>query len=231
MWAQILILRIKIGFKAPYIVLSILLVRGLVKFEFEINPKLNDQTLPGASKGIYYYLMPDFDKLLEPTVWTAGGPTFPTTTHFSAQTFSRNSDFLFSRARIWGAFGAEQLQRLQQQLLQANKHYPLQSDKSLEQCFRDAVLTSLINCFTSFFSGFVIFSTLGYMSELTNRPVSEVVGEVSRRRKKRRMRRTTPIAERNRQYEKKHFTQKSNPKFVSEKYSEIQNRMYSKCSN
>lgn len=43
--------------------------------------------------------------------------------------------------------------------------------------FRDALVTSLINCFTSFFSGFVIFSTLGYMSELTNKPVSEVVGE------------------------------------------------------
>ncbi|VDD90414.1 unnamed protein product [Enterobius vermicularis] len=42
-------------------------------------------------------------------------------------------------------------------------------------CYRDAVVTSFINCATSFFSGFVIFSTLGYMSELTNRPVSEVV--------------------------------------------------------
>uniref|UniRef100_A0A0N5AHW2 Transporter n=1 Tax=Syphacia muris TaxID=451379 RepID=A0A0N5AHW2_9BILA len=42
-------------------------------------------------------------------------------------------------------------------------------------CYRDAVVTSFINCATSFFSGFVIFSTLGYMSELTNRPVDEVV--------------------------------------------------------
>uniref|UniRef100_A0A914PQI7 Sodium-dependent serotonin transporter n=1 Tax=Panagrolaimus davidi TaxID=227884 RepID=A0A914PQI7_9BILA len=43
--------------------------------------------------------------------------------------------------------------------------------------YRDAIVTSLINCFTSFFSGFVIFATLGYMSQLTNTPVSEVVGE------------------------------------------------------
>lgn len=39
------------------------------------------------------------------------------------------------------------------------------------------MVTSIINCGTSFFAGFVIFSTLGYMSTITNLPVSEVVGE------------------------------------------------------
>ncbi|KAI6232975.1 Sodium-dependent serotonin transporter [Aphelenchoides fujianensis] len=102
---------------APYLVLTILLIRGL--------------TLPGARKGIEYYLTPDFNKLLEPNVWTAAATQI---------FFSSYNDFN-------------------------------------NNCYRDAIVTSVINCFTSFFSGFVIFSTLGYMSELTNKPVSEVVGE------------------------------------------------------
>lgn len=42
---------------APYIILTVLLIRGI--------------TLPGASTGIYYYIIPDFEKLLDPNVWTA----------------------------------------------------------------------------------------------------------------------------------------------------------------
>jgi solute carrier family 6 (neurotransmitter transporter, glycine) member 5/9 len=39
----------------PYIVLSILLARAL--------------TLPGSMNGIKYFLTPQWDKILEPTVW------------------------------------------------------------------------------------------------------------------------------------------------------------------
>lgn len=42
---------------APYVVLTILLIRGL--------------TLPGAGRGISFYLTPDFNRLREPAVWTA----------------------------------------------------------------------------------------------------------------------------------------------------------------
>lgn len=42
---------------APYVILSVLFIRGI--------------TLPGASVGIYYYLMPNFKMLLDIDVWTA----------------------------------------------------------------------------------------------------------------------------------------------------------------
>ncbi|CAD5221262.1 unnamed protein product [Bursaphelenchus xylophilus] len=41
----------------------------------------------------------------------------------------------------------------------------------------DALLTSLINCGTSFLSGFVIFSVLGYMSCKSGKPIHEVAQE------------------------------------------------------
>uniref|UniRef100_UPI00398F8496 sodium-dependent noradrenaline transporter n=1 Tax=Pristiophorus japonicus TaxID=55135 RepID=UPI00398F8496 len=41
-------------------------------------------------------------------------------------------------------------------------------------CYRDAILTSSINCVTSFFSGFAIFSVLGYMAFKHGVDISEV---------------------------------------------------------
>jgi len=39
---------------------------------------------------------------------------------------------------------------------------------------RDSVVVTVINCATSFFGGFVIFSVLGFMSFKTGVPVAEV---------------------------------------------------------
>ena len=40
--------------------------------------------------------------------------------------------------------------------------------------YRDAMITAVINCLTSFLAGFVVFSVLGYMSVKQGVPVKEV---------------------------------------------------------
>lgn len=45
---------------------------------------------------------------------------------------------------------------------------------------RDALVTSVVNCMTSFLSGFVIFTVLGYMAEMRNEDVSEVAKDAGR---------------------------------------------------
>ncbi|PVD31393.1 hypothetical protein C0Q70_06805 [Pomacea canaliculata] len=43
--------------------------------------------------------------------------------------------------------------------------------------YRDALITSAINCLTSFFSGFIIFMILGYMAHRANKDISKVATE------------------------------------------------------
>ncbi|XP_015683851.1 sodium-dependent serotonin transporter, partial [Protobothrops mucrosquamatus] len=110
----------------PYAILLILLIRGA--------------TLPGAWKGVLYYLQPDWQKLLTTHVWVDA----------AAQIF-------FS---LGPGFG----------VLLAFASY----NKFHNNCYQDALVTSAINCLTSFLAGFVIFTVLGYMAEMRNQPVSEV---------------------------------------------------------
>ncbi|CAH2096550.1 unnamed protein product [Euphydryas editha] len=47
-------------------------------------------------------------------------------------------------------------------------------NKFNNNCYRDALVTSSINCLTSFLAGFVIFSVLGYMAHVQNKSIEEV---------------------------------------------------------
>ncbi|XP_077167415.1 sodium-dependent serotonin transporter isoform X2 [Paroedura picta] len=110
----------------PYVVLFILLIRGA--------------TLPGAWRGVLYYLKPQWHKLLATEVWVDA----------AAQIF-------FS---LGPGFG----------VLLAFASY----NKFHNNCYQDALVTSAVNCMTSFMSGFVIFTVLGYMAEMRHEEVSEV---------------------------------------------------------
>ncbi|NP_001161527.1 dopamine transporter-like protein [Saccoglossus kowalevskii] len=113
----------------PYLVLFILLIRGV--------------TLPGARKGIAYYLIPDWGRLQSSEVWIDAA-----------------TQIFFS---LGPGFG----------VLLAFSSY----NKFNNNVYRDALVTSSINCLTSFGSGFVIFSVLGYMAERQGLEVGEVATE------------------------------------------------------
>ena len=110
----------------PYVLLTILLVRGIV--------------LPGAIDGIRFYLVPDLEKLLKTEVWIDA----------AVQIFYS----------VGAGFGV---------------HLAYASyNKFHNNCYRDCLVTSCVNSFTSFFSGFVIFTYLGYMSNLQNKDIEAV---------------------------------------------------------
>ncbi|KAG6937199.1 solute carrier family 6 member 14, partial [Chelydra serpentina] len=48
-------------------------------------------------------------------------------------------------------------------------------NKFHNNCYSDAIAVCLVNCLTSVFAGFAIFSVLGHMAFLADKPVSEVV--------------------------------------------------------
>uniref|UniRef100_A0A4W3J0D1 Transporter n=1 Tax=Callorhinchus milii TaxID=7868 RepID=A0A4W3J0D1_CALMI len=110
----------------PYVVLVILLIRGA--------------TLPGAWRGILFYIKPEWSKLLTRQVWVDA----------AAQVF-------FS---LGPGFG----------VLLAFASY----NKFNNNFYKDALVTSAINCMTSLFSGCVIFTVLGYMAEMRNEKVEDV---------------------------------------------------------
>ncbi|XP_021918357.1 sodium-dependent noradrenaline transporter-like isoform X2 [Zootermopsis nevadensis] len=113
----------------PYVVLTILLIRGLM--------------LPGAIGGIVYYLKPELGRLADTQVWVDA----------AVQIFYS----------VGAGFGV---------------HLSYASYNTFHNnCLRDCLVTTAVNCFTSFFSGFVIFTYLGFMSHKQGIHISNVATE------------------------------------------------------
>ncbi|PAA56653.1 hypothetical protein BOX15_Mlig016702g1 [Macrostomum lignano] len=113
----------------PYIVLLILLIRGLM--------------LEGSMGGIWYYLTPKWERLLDVQVWNDAA-----------------SQIFFS---LGPGFG----------VLLALSSY----NKFNNNCYADAMITSSINCCTSFLAGFVVFSVLGNMAYRLGKDMDTVASE------------------------------------------------------
>lgn len=100
----------------PFIILFILFIRGV--------------TLPGAVKGILFYIYPEWSRLLDLKVWADA----------AIQIF-------FSLGPGWGGI-----------VNMASFNHFRNNAKG------DSIYIPIINCSTSIFAGFVVFSVLGFMS-------------------------------------------------------------------
>ncbi|XP_065064928.1 sodium- and chloride-dependent GABA transporter 1-like isoform X2 [Rhopilema esculentum] len=111
----------------PYFLMFVLLIRGA--------------TLEGASKGVSFYLKPNFSKLLDANVWVQ-----------AATQICYSLGIGFGSLITFGSY-----------------------NKFENNCIRDAVSISLINCLTSVFAGFTIFCVLGHMAFKLGKNVEDVV--------------------------------------------------------
>ncbi|XP_050417623.2 sodium-dependent proline transporter isoform X1 [Patella vulgata] len=110
----------------PYVILICLLVRGV--------------TLEGSMEGIKFYIIPEWERLLDIDVWRQAA-----------------TQIFYS---LGPAFGS---------LITMASFNPFKHNSH-----RDAIIVSMINCGTSVFAGFIIFSVLGFMAHTTNQEVKDV---------------------------------------------------------
>jgi solute carrier family 6 GABA transporter-like protein 6/8/11/12/13 len=149
---------------SPYVFMVILLIRGV--------------TLPGAVNGIYYYLVPTWNKLADPQV----SPPIKLTCVKCIAVLCRCGLTLELRSSsrrqlAWGLLShsaatiasgtiAGSRCHCMQSLLHLNAPmYSLTQEVliALSYC-RDCIIYTFVNCGTSFLAGFVIFSVLGFMA-------------------------------------------------------------------
>ncbi|KAK3752231.1 hypothetical protein QZH41_012237, partial [Actinostola sp. cb2023] len=122
----------------PYVILIVLIVRGA--------------TLPGAYKGVIFYLKPDFSHLLKPQAWVDA----------ASQIFFSLSCGLGGLI-VFGSYN------------KFNNNCQRFVFQTLVQVTVDAIIVSTINCFTSFIGGFATFTVLGFVSTTLGKEVEDVI--------------------------------------------------------
>ncbi|TKC39049.1 hypothetical protein EI555_017328, partial [Monodon monoceros] len=147
----------------PYVVLFALLLRGV--------------TLPGAVDGIRAYLSVDFRRLCEASVSAPSargpspcGPWGSTSQAGDPKGCSRAA--ILTPPAVWIDAAVQICFSLGVGLgvLIAFSSY----NKFTNNCYRDAIITTSVNSLTSFSSGFVVFSFLGYMAQKHSVPIGDV---------------------------------------------------------
>lgn len=106
---------------------------------------INGWTLPGAGRGIEFYLKPDFSKLLDVNVW-----------------FDAAVQIFFTMSTSYGGLIT---------LASYNKFH--------QHTLRDTFIITISNALTAIFAGFVVFSYIGYLAQVTNQEVKDVVSSGS----------------------------------------------------
>ncbi|XP_023941336.2 sodium-dependent nutrient amino acid transporter 1-like [Bicyclus anynana] len=112
----------------PYVVMIILLITTVI--------------LPGAGNGILFFVLPQWDKLAELSVWYAA-----VTQVFFSLSVCTGPIIMFSS---YNGFK--------------------------QNVYRDAMIVTTLDTFTSLLSGFTIFGILGNLAHVLDRNVTEVVG-------------------------------------------------------
>lgn len=157
----------------PYVLLTALLIQGAM--------------LPGAGKGIEFYMKPDFERLGDLKVWRTALSIFwkifnsiigwsyrcgvmllPRSSSHLAVVWEASMPWPASMTLIIRSSGGNNF-------TSGNFQHVV---KWFWLCsFREAVIIPIVNGCSSVYAGFVIFSVLGYMAELKGVPVSEVAAE------------------------------------------------------
>lgn len=129
----------------PYVILTALLIRAM--------------TLEGSVDGIWFYITPQWERLLSPGVWG-----------------DASSQIFYSFGLACGSLVTfASYNKVIKLVIKTDKISNRNFLQFKNNCHFDAVFVSLANFGTAVFAGFVVFAILGFLSKSMNVPIDTVV--------------------------------------------------------